>query len=182
MLNPMLVDLGLDLDTVGLTLGVVGSIAALLGAMAGGFLVGRLGRKPSQLVFGVVQALAVLAYLLPARGASDLGSILFAVSVAAFAGGMATTALYTAMMDRCDLQTPATDFTLQQSLASVGPMMGAMTSGFLAAAVGYELHFLICAGLVPFAVSLVALLMTEELAAPGRSSRNAYAPEGAQAG
>ena len=98
------------------------------------------------------------------------------MAVAAFAGGLAAAALYTNMMDRCDNRTPATDFTLQQSLAAVGPMVGAMTSGFLAAAVGYELHFSICAALVLFAVVLVALLLTPALAAPEIRSPEELAP------
>ncbi len=166
MLNPMLVDQGLDLETIGVTLGVVGSLASCGGALLGGFLVARLGRKVSLLGFGALQAAAILAYLLPVRGMTEIVWVGPAVAVAAFAGGLATAALYTNMMDRCDDRTPATDFTLQQSLAAVGPMVGAMTSGFLAATLGYELHFITSAALVLVAVALVAAWLTPRLAAP----------------
>ena len=177
MLNPMLVDRGLDLETVGVTLGVVGSFASLAGATLGGLAVGRWGRKTSLVVFGVCQSLALLGYLLPARGFTEILWVAVAVAAAAFAGGLATAALYTAMMDRCDVRTPATDFTLQQSLAAVGPMIGATTSGFVAAALGYELHFVLSAAMVLVAVGLVAVRMTSALAAPSPESADSLATE-----
>lgn len=166
MLNPMLVDRGLALEDIGVALGVFGSIAAVLGATLGGWLVARLGRKRSLLWFGLIQAPALLAYLLPLYGYIALPWVIAAVSVAAFAGGLSTAALYTSMMDRCDHRTPATDFTLQQSLAAIGPMIGAMGSGFLASAVGYQMHFVIAAAVMLGAVILVAFTLSPSLAAP----------------
>ena len=68
---------------------------------------------------------------------------------------MATTALYTSMMDRSRSETAATDFTLQQSLAAIGPVIAASFSGFSAAALGYGGHFLVATG-VQVAVVLIA--------------------------
>ena len=171
MLNPMLVDRGLQLETIGVTLGVVGSLGALAGATLGGLLVVRIGRKTSLLVFGAFQSLAVLGYLLPARGLVELTLLVPVIAVAAFAGGLATASLYTSMMDRCDERTPASDFTLQQSLAAVGPMIGAVTSGFIAAAIGYELLFFLSAVVVLLAVVLVALRLTPSVAAPTKDGK-----------
>ncbi|MEM9406532.1 MAG: MFS transporter, partial [Acidobacteriota bacterium] len=86
---------------------------------------------------------------------------------------LATAALYTCMMDRCDPRTPATDFTLQQSLAAIGPMIGATTSGVLAAAIGYELLFVLSSAIVVAAVALVVLRLTPSVAAPSQEVQSA---------
>lgn len=169
MLNPMLVDLGLDLDFIGVTVGVVASLAALFGAAVASVLVRRLGRKRALIVFGTLQSFAVLCYLVPANGVTEATLLLAAIAVAAFASGLATTALYTCMMDRCDPRTPATDFTLQQSLAAIGPMFGAIGSGFLASAIGYPSFVVACALMIGVALALVGFWMTPQLAAPEAS-------------
>ncbi len=155
MARPMLVDLGLDLAQIGLIVGLGVSVAALVGALAGGVAIERIGRKRALALFAAVHALALLGYGLPALGWSSL-PILWAVSIgAALAGGMATTALYTHMMDRSSVASGGTDFTLQQSLAAAGPLAGAAASGLLAEALGYAGHFAVCAGMSAFVALLV---------------------------
>lgn len=153
MANPMLIDLGYSLAQIGLLFGVAGSLAAFAGATASGLLMQRLGRKPSLVVFGLLQSVALCGYLLPANGLGGEAAIYLAVVMVSFTGGMATTALYTNMMDRCCRQTAATDFSLQQSLAAVGPILAATLSGFSASALGYSAHFMAC-----IALNVVVLL------------------------
>ncbi len=157
MARPMFVDLGLTLQQIGLLVGVGSSAAAVAGAMIGGASVVRLGRRRALCAFASLHALALLALSLPALGWSSLTTI-WCVSIGvAFAGGMATAALYTCMMDRSSSRNAGTDFTLQQSLAAVGPLVGAGLSGALAEALGYELHFAACAGLSVAAALLVLI-------------------------
>ena len=145
MFNPLLVDRGYSLDEIGVLLGVVGSLASLFGAVLGGRLVSKRGRRPALLLFGTFQAVALAAFVLPAREIGGLTTIYCVVAASAAMGGMATAALYTIMMDRSQRATAATDFTLQQSLAAIGPVMAASLSGFSAAAIGYRGHFLVAA-------------------------------------
>lgn len=166
MVNPMLVDGGLSLEAVGLTLGVAGSIGALAGALAGGWSIEVVGRKAALVAFGGLQSVAILAYLVPAAGDLRPGTIYAVAATVAFAGGMATAALYTNMMDRCDPGSAGTDFTVQQSLCAIGPLVGVSLSGVLAARVGYAAHFVICAGLALATTILVARRLTAEDAAP----------------
>lgn len=166
MLNPMLVDHGLSLDEIGVLIGVTISIAALAGSLLGGGLVQRLGRKRSLAFFGVLQATGICGYLLPAMGYVTPLALYPVVVLAAFAGGMATTALYTNMMDRSDPGTAATDFTLQQSLCAIGPLLGSTLSGFSAAGLGYAGHFSICAAISLTGAFVVALRLTARTAAP----------------
>jgi len=166
MLNPMLIDRGLTLESIGLTLGLAGSLGALGGALSGGMLVHRVGRKRSLYLFGVLQAMAQCAYLLPAFGSVTTSVLYAVVATVAFAGGLATASLYTNMMDRSDQLSAATDFTLQQSLCAVGPLIGSTLSGFCAARLGYPTHFVLCALVSLSAAAVVGWRLSSRDAAP----------------
>lgn len=154
--HQQLVDLGLGLDEIGFVVGVVESLAAFTGALLGGRLLLRLGRRPSLMVFASVQAVAIAALLVPSFGAHQRVVLLAAAAGVAFSGGMATAALYTAMMDAAAHRTAGTDFTLQQSLAAVGPMVATGLSGFVVALGGYGALYAGAAALALVAVALVA--------------------------
>jgi len=156
MFNPMLVDLGMSLEEIGLLLGIASSFGSFSGALSGGFLIRSVGRKPALVGFGLLQAAAIAGLALPALGFAGPAGVYTVAIASAFAGGMATAALYTSMMDHSSSETSATDFTLQQSLAAVGPVLAASLSGFSAAALGYPLHFALCAGVTVLTVVLVA--------------------------
>ncbi|MEM6278717.1 MAG: MFS transporter [Verrucomicrobiota bacterium] len=170
MLNPMLVDLDFSLEKVGLIVGLIGSLASLGGALTGGTLVQKLGRKRSLVLFTLLLAFALLSYLAPAATGTWL-SVVCAVSLVSFAGGAATTALYTSMMDRCHPDSSASDFTLQQSLCAVGPLLAAGLSGVSAATLGYAGHFALAAGVTAIvAVFIATRLRPEDGVASGEHS------------
>lgn len=147
MLRPLLVDVGLDLSGIGWLTGTAGFIAGLLGALAGGALVGRFGRYRCLLVFGVVQALAVACYAIPAVGPRDATTLYALCIFEHFASGMATVALFTMMMDASRPQAAGTDYTVQASVVVLSTGLGAALSGFSAQRFGYAGHFLLAAGL-----------------------------------
>ena len=154
--HQQLVDLGLGLDEIGFVVGVVESLAAFSGALLGGRLLLRLGRRRSLMAFASFQAVAIGALLIPAFGLTIRSVLLVAAAGVAFTGGMATAALYTAMMDAASHRTAGTDFTLQQSLAAVGPMVATGLSGFVVALGGYGMLYAGAAGLALAAVALVS--------------------------
>jgi MFS transporter, PAT family, beta-lactamase induction signal transducer AmpG len=166
MVNPMLVDLGFSLGEIGLMLGLAGSLAAFAGAMVGGWSIARIGRKPALVLFGIIQAFALCGYALPGLGLASAATVYAVAAVAAFCGGMATAALYTNMMDRCDAPTAATDFTLQQSLCAIGPLLGSGLSGFSASLLGYPLHFVMCGAIAAAAAVITLRWMTAGMAIP----------------
>lgn len=156
MFNPMLVDLGFSLAEIGVLLGVASSLGSLAGALAGGFLIRAVGRKEALVGFAVAEAAALGGFLLPAVGVAEPAVVWGAAVAAAFTGGMATAALYTVMMDGSAMATAATDFSLQQSLAAVGPLVAASLSGVSAAALGYPGHFALSIAATLAAAALVA--------------------------
>jgi len=157
MLRTFLVDSGLGLSQVGWMLGFVGFTTGLLGALVGGALVHRLGQRRALLLFGTLQAGAVLLYALAARGASSLTVLTLVCGVEHLTSGMATAALFTGMMDLCRAEHAASDYTVQASLVVMATGGAAAASGFSAQALGYAWHFTLAAALCAVAVAWVAL-------------------------
>ncbi|MFN7130656.1 MAG: MFS transporter [Myxococcales bacterium] len=154
MFRPFLVDLGWKMSDVGELLGTVGFVAGMLGALAGGWLTSRIGRRAALLAFGILQAVSNAGYawaaLQPAKG------LLYAAStVEHFTGGMATAALFTAMMDACRREAGATDYTAQASVVVVATGLAATLSGVSAELLGYAGHFAFGAALCLVGVAFV---------------------------
>lgn len=154
MLRPFLVDRGLGLSELGVLLGGVGFAAGLVGALAGGVAVERLGRRRALLWLGLVQAAAVASYAWSASPEAQGVRIWGPVLVEHLASGMATAALFTLMMDRCRPEHAASDYTLQASLVVAATGMAAALGGTTAGWLGYGPNFLLGA-----AASLVAVVL-----------------------
>ena len=158
MLRPYLVDTGLSMADVGWLLGTAGFVAGLVGALVGGALVERAGRRPALVGFGVVQAIAVAGYAWIAALEPDLSTLYAVCAFEHFAGGMATAALFTCMMDWCSGESNATDYTVQASTVVIATGAAAAVAGFSAQALGYVAHFGLAAGLSLAAVAVAYVL------------------------
>lgn len=160
MLRPFLVDLGLTMSDIGWLLGGIGFAGGLIGALLGGALVVPLGRRRALIGFGILQCLAVALYLVPATVGLSMPIVIAAVGLEHLAGGMATAALFTLMMDRTDERSGGTDYTVQASVVVIATGAAAAFSGALAEAVGYAGLFGLsaAAGLVAIAVIAAGLL------------------------
>jgi MFS family permease len=154
MYRPLLVDIGLSLSDIGSLLGLVGTVASALGGIAAGFLIPSWGRKRSLFVFSILWALTTATYLLPTFGLTSL-PILYLVAISTFfAIGIMNTATFTIMMDKSNLETPGTDYTIQSSVGILGSLGAASSGGVIAEAIGYRGVFAIS-----LAITIVNVLM-----------------------
>ncbi|HEU4412467.1 MAG TPA: MFS transporter [Polyangiaceae bacterium] len=179
MLRPFLVDRGFGLADIGWALGTVGASTSLGGALAGGLLVNRLGRRGALVAFGLAQSACLGAFALAAlRGAS--GPTLVALcGLEHAAGGMATAALFTVMMDACRPESAATDYTVQACANVAANGAAAALSGFVAERAGYAAHFALAAAFGALAALFAGLLRPHRSWArwPGSGARR-EAPAG----
>lgn len=172
MLRPYLSDAGLSLSDVGWLLGTVGFISGLLGAVAGGLLVARIGRKRALLLFGLLQALTVAGYAYLATHQPSRVELYTLCGAEYFAGGMATAALFTTMMDWCSKEASATDYTVQASAVVIATGGAGALAGFSAQRLGYLTHFWLSTALALSALAVVyALFPTEDEARAIRGER-----------
>lgn len=140
VVKPMLVDQGLGLAEVGHLFGTLGSGAAVAGAGAGAWIVGRL-RRPLE-VFAALQALTVGLWAYVAAVPTPAGWTT-AVVAEHFFSAMATTGLFAAMMGACRPGRAASDYTVQASMVVVAQGVSALVSGVSADALGYVGHFVL---------------------------------------
>ncbi|GGY31994.1 MFS transporter [Bacterioplanes sanyensis] len=153
MVRPLLIDAGLSLEDLGWLLGTYGFVAGLLGAVLGGWSIRYLGRQTALLGFLILEAFALLSYLgIYGQPAPDWLHISLAVGLEHMAGGMATAALFTVMMDFCRPSHEAADYALQSCLVIVAGLLASALSGVSASQLGYDGHFVVAAGLCALAL------------------------------
>ena len=141
MVKPYLVDAGWSKSEIGLWAGIVGSGGGLLGAVLGGWLSDRYGRRRALLLCGIAQTLAVALYAAHAVGIGGVAWLQAAVALEHVLGGMATVALFTLMMDASDPQHAGTDYTLQASTIVIATGFAGAAGGVLGDAFGYGVMF-----------------------------------------
>lgn len=129
-----------DVGTVNKGLGL---ISLIVGATAGGTMMVRLGLFRSLLIFGVLQAVSVLSFIPLVWAGKSYPLMIFAVGFENMTSGMGTAAFLSLLMALCDHRYSATQFALLSSLASLGRVFIAPTSGYVVESVGWANFFLI---------------------------------------
>ncbi len=135
---------------VGFSVGEVGAInkgmglvATIVGALFGGALMARLGLFRSLLLFGILQAVSNLSFMVLAMLGKSYPMLVFTIGFENLAGGMGTAAFVAFLMALCNHNFTATQFALLSALASLGRVFVGPTSGVLVDEFGWLLFFLI---------------------------------------
>lgn len=146
---------------VGFSVGEVGAInkgmglaATIVGALFGGALMARLGLFRSLFLFGILQAVSNLSFMVLAMLGKSYPMLVFTIGFENLAGGMGTAAFVAFLMALCNHNFTATQFALLSALASLGRVFVGPTSGFLVDEFGWMLFFL-----VTFVAALPGLML-----------------------
>lgn len=99
---------------------VLGLVATIIGALAGGSLMARMGLYRSLMLFGLLQAVSNLGYWLIAVSPRSLPMMAAAVGFENLCGGLGTAAFVALLMALCRQQFSATQFALLSALSAVG--------------------------------------------------------------
>lgn len=133
--------MGFSPGEVGVVNKAMGLGATILGALAGGALMVRLGLFRSLLVFGLLQAFSNLSFMVLAWTGKSYPVMVSAVAIENLAGGMGTAAFVALTMSLCDHRYTATQFALLSALAALGRVFVGPPSGYLVEAVGWGPFF-----------------------------------------
>jgi PAT family beta-lactamase induction signal transducer AmpG len=122
MAIPFLGDQGLgfsdtDIGTIRQGLGLV---ATIVGTLAGGAALSQLGINRSLWIFGGLQALSNLGYLILAIVGKNYLVMVLAINVENFCAGLGTAGFVGFLMSLCNPRFSATQFALLSSLMAVG--------------------------------------------------------------
>jgi MFS family permease len=150
LLGPFLRDYGLSKETIAIMKGTVGSSTSLIGALLGGWLTFRAGRRKALLISGVAQAGTFTLYIAAAYGVGDINLLWAATIAEGIIGTMATVALFTLMMDASDPEHAGTDYTLFASIVVLVGSIGNFCAAAIADAFGYAPAFTLGTALALF--------------------------------
>jgi len=153
--GPFLIDRGASEETIGFFFAVPTVSCMAIGALAGGRLSDRIGRRRSVIGFEVLASLLVVVLgvtdVVLGPGGS-LAPFLLLLALLYFATGLTTAALYALFMDLTDRTLAATQFALFMAGINVCYIVSTRLVGELLGSLGYGRAFCVMA-----AVSLAAL-------------------------
>lgn len=134
---------------IGFSAGEVGAVnkglglaAMLAGATAGGALMVKLGLFRSLMLFGILQAVSNLSFVLLAELGKNFGMFLFTIGFENLCGGMGTSAFVALLMSLCNKNFSATQYALLSSLAALGRVLVGPSAGVLVETFGWANFFL----------------------------------------
>ncbi|TCZ64029.1 AmpG family muropeptide MFS transporter [Roseicella aquatilis] len=143
MTTPFYRALGFTREDVATVATVFGMFATLGGALAGGWLVGRIGVRRALVLTGLGQMLSNLMYVALAAAGHSMPMLWAQVGVESFTDGLADAAFLTWLSALTSRAFTATQYALLSSLAAVPLRTLGASSGVLAEALGWPGFFLL---------------------------------------
>lgn len=172
MTTRFLQETGFTLSSIGGVQGVMGVIATILGVLAGGALLSRMGILNSLWVFGFLQAGSNFAYLLLAEVGQSYPLMVFAINVEYFTQGLGTAALVAFFMSLCNRRYSATQYALLSSFMALNRDVLAAPAGYLVDWTGWPAFFLVTVFLALPGLALLWSLRNEvEVLGNGNTDR-----------
>lgn len=146
--TPFYMDLGFDLTTIGIVAKNVGLWSTVAGGLAGGVFMLRLGINRALWIFGFIQLLTILGFVMLASvGESQIPSVwlLTLVLIGEYGGGGLGTAAFVAFMAReTHPSYTATQLALLTGFSAVPRTFCNATTGFLVEFFGWTDFFIFC--------------------------------------
>lgn len=146
--TPFYMDMGYDLTTIGIVAKNVGLWSTVIGGLAGGVFMLKLGINRALWIFGLIQLVTIMGfYLLAHLGASATPSVwlLALVLVGEYGGGGLGTAAFVAFLAReTNPAYTATQLALLTSFSAVPRTFCNAVTGYLVEGLGWENFFILC--------------------------------------
>ncbi|MBD2127531.1 AmpG family muropeptide MFS transporter [Microcoleus sp. ZQ-A2] len=140
---PFLLKTGFTQTDIGWIQGGMGLVATIIGTLAGGAILSKIGINRSLWVFGALQAVSNLAYLVLAQVGKSYPFLVLTINIENFCAGLGTAAFVAFLMSLCNQRFSATQYALLSSLMAVSRDILVAPAGGLAEATGWSLFFLL---------------------------------------
>jgi MFS transporter, PAT family, beta-lactamase induction signal transducer AmpG len=143
MSTPFLLQTGFTQTDIGAIQGGMGLIATIVGTLAGGAFLSKIGLNRSLWVFGALQAVSNLAYLILAQVGKNYQVLILTINIENFCAGLGTAAFVAFLMNMCNPRYSATQYALLSSFMAVSRDILVAPAGSLAKSTGWPLFFVI---------------------------------------
>lgn len=141
--TPFLLDIGFSQTEIGVVKGGIGMAATIVGVLAGGALIAKMGINRSVWIFAFLQIGSNLAYYWVARVGANRSAMVTALVVENFSGGLVTAVFVAFMMSLCSKRFSATQFAVLSSLMTFARDVLVAPSGSVAEQTGWPTFFLL---------------------------------------
>jgi PAT family beta-lactamase induction signal transducer AmpG len=159
MVTPFYRSEGFTRDDVAAVGTVFGLSATLAGAVAGGWLIGRIGVGRALVLTGLMQMLSNLMYLALVGGGRDIPMLFAQVGIENFTDGLADAAFLTYLSGLVNRSFSATQYALLSSLAAVPLRTLGAYAGVWAQALGWTQFFLLTTAAALPAMAIMLFLL-----------------------
>jgi MFS transporter, PAT family, beta-lactamase induction signal transducer AmpG len=143
MTTPFLLQAGFSQSEVGAVFLGAGVVATILGVLAGGAVIGKVGINRSLWIFVVIQGLSNLTYYVLSLAEKNHTLMVSAVVIENFGLGLVTAAMTAFLMAMCNKRFTATQFALLSSLMAASRDILVTPAGKIAEGLGWPSFFLI---------------------------------------
>lgn len=141
MSTPFLLQAGFTQTDIGAIKGGMGLIATIVGTLAGGVFLSKLGINRSLWIFGGFQATSNLAYLALANVGKSYPFMILTINIENFCAGLGTAAFLAFFMSLCNKQFSATQYALLSSLYAFSQNVLIAPAGLIAKQTGWPTFF-----------------------------------------
>ena len=145
MTTPFYLELGYSKADIGAVVKLFGFWATVLGGVAGGVGILRIGQYRALWLFGLLQALSTAGFAWLVHTGPVLGWLAVVIAFENFTGGMGTAAFIGFMANLTNKEFTATQYALLTSLMGVPRTLLAASTGYMASSLGWVSFFIICA-------------------------------------
>jgi PAT family beta-lactamase induction signal transducer AmpG len=142
MSTPFLLKTGFTQTDIGAIQGGMGLFATIIGTLIGGSIMSKIGINRALWIFGGIQALSNVVYLILAQIGQNYPFMVLAINVENFCGGLGTAAFTAFLMSLCNHQFSATQYALLSSLYAFGRDILVAPAGGIVENIGWSWFFL----------------------------------------
>lgn len=143
--TPFYLDLGFTLTQIGIVAKHAALWPMIVGSLAGGLLMLRIGINRALWIFGAIQLISILGFAVLARVGDQLWLLAVAIGFEYLGVGLGAAALIAFMARATSRTHTATQFALFTALAALPRTVINAGAGFVVEAVGWENFFYLCA-------------------------------------
>lgn len=138
-----LLDVGFTKTDIGAIQGGMGLLATLVGTLAGGAILSKVGINRSLWLFGGLQALSNLGYFAISQLGQNYQMLVLTINVENFCGGLGTAAFLGFLTSLCNQRFSATQYALLSSFMAFSRDILVAPAGSIAQSTGWPVFFLI---------------------------------------
>lgn len=145
MTTPFILKMGFTKTELATIVKTFGLISLLVGGLAGGIVMLRIGLNRSLWLFGILQMFSILGFSYLAHLGHDIHGLIAVIAIENLSFGMGTSAFTAFMASVTDTRFTATQFALLTSMMSIPRVLIAAPTGYAAGFMGWQNYFLLCA-------------------------------------